>query len=113
MRWGVEQPIARHDAILADTSGPAMPQDIARLEVDELGPSPAHEDIPVGGFVKIASMVVFRILGFDVHQHFTGGQVTLRRKVRAPRRPSLCWKWLEPAQPERAAGNEQVPNIDE
>jgi hypothetical protein len=89
-----------------------MPQDIARLEIDELGPSPAHEDIAVGGLVQIASMMVFRILGFDVHQHFTGGQVSLRREVRAPRRSPLFWKWLEPAQPERPAGNEHVPNID-
>ena len=90
-----------------------MPQDITRLEVDELGPSPAHEDIAVGGLVEIASMMVPRVLGFDVHQHFTSGQIALRREVRAPRRSPLFWKWLETTHPERPAGNKQIPNAAE
>ena len=63
-----------------------MPQNIARLEVDELGPSPAPKDVAVGGLVDVASMMVLRILGFDVHQHFAGGRIALRCEVRAPRR---------------------------
>ena len=94
-----------------------MPEDLARGEIDELGPSSAPEDIAVGGLVLVAPMMVSGVLGLDVHEHFAGVQVTLRGEVRAPRGPPFTLRpplpWLEAAQPERSAGNERVPNVAE
>ena len=113
MGRGVEQPVARHDAVFANAAGPAIPQDFTRFKVDEFGPPPAAEDITVGGFIVIASMMMPRIFRFDVHEHLTGRQIALRCKVGTPRRPSLRRKRLETADPKRSAGNEHVANLNQ
>jgi hypothetical protein len=61
-----------------------MPKNIAALEIDELGTSPASEDIAVGGLVRVASMMVTRVLRLDVHKYFAGNKIPLSRKVWAP-----------------------------
>ncbi len=58
MGRGVEQAVARHDAVLADASHPTVPQDVTRPEVDELGSPPATDDVAVGGLVLPATMMV-------------------------------------------------------
>ena len=117
VRRGVQQAVGRHHAVPADAADPTVPEHIAAGEVDELDAAPPAQDVPVGGLVPPAPMMVAGVLGFDLLEHLAGGQVALRGEVGSPggpafaRRPSL--ERLEAALPERPARHEHVANLAE